>query len=337
MNYTPKKILITGTAGFIGFHLVKLLSEQDVTITGLDNINGYYDTQLKIDRLSETGIDINDSSETIQSTKYKNYRFLKLDVTDTEKISKLFKEEKFDTVVHLAAQAGVRYSITNPEIYVHSNIIGFLNILECCKNNDVRHLIYASSSSVYGNNEKVPFSETDSVDFPVSMYAATKKSNELMAHTYNHVHKLPSTGLRFFTVYGPWGRPDMAPYLFTKSIMDEIPIKVFNNGDLYRDFTYIDDIVCGIQKVVLAGPNSQGYAVYNIGNNKPVHLLEFINVIEKFTGKTAVKKWLPMQPGDVYKTYADISALSEAVGYKPEIDIDEGIEKYVKWFKEYYK
>ena len=338
MQVKNKKVLITGAAGFIGFHLVKKLAQNNFDITGIDNLNEYYDPQLKYDRLKQLGvkIDVNSKNQSsLQSEVLPHFKYIKMDLIEMDRLSELFKKEKFDIVVHLAAQAGVRYSIESPEVYIQSNIIGFFNILECSKNNKVNHLIYASSSSVYGNNEKVPFSETDSVDFPISMYAATKKSNELMAHSYSHIHKLPTTGLRFFTVYGPWGRPDMAAYLFTKSVMDETPIKVFNNGELYRDFTYIDDIIDGITRVVEQNDKT-GYALYNIGNNKPAHLLEFISTIEKYTGKTAKKELFPMQPGDVYKTYADIDALSSAVGYKPITDIDEGIKKYVNWFKEYY-
>ena len=338
MQVKNKKVLITGAAGFIGFHLVKKLAQNNFDITGIDNLNEYYDPQLKYDRLKQLGvkIDVNSKNQfSLQSEVLPHFKYIKMDLIEMDRLSELFKKEKFDIVVHLAAQAGVRYSIESPEVYIQSNIIGFFNILECSKNNKVNHLIYASSSSVYGNNEKVPFSETDSVDFPISMYAATKKSNELMAHSYSHIHKLPTTGLRFFTVYGPWGRPDMAAYLFTKSVMDETPIKVFNNGELYRDFTYIDDIIDGITRVVEQNDKT-GYALYNIGNNKPAHLLEFISTIEKYTGKTAKKELFPMQPGDVYKTYADIDALSSAVGYKPITDIDEGIKQYVNWFKEYY-
>ncbi|CAF3700025.1 unnamed protein product [Rotaria sp. Silwood1] len=258
-----------------------------------------------------------------------------MDLIETERLTELFANENFDVVIHLAAQAGVRYSIEAPEVYIQSNIIGFFNILECSKKFNVEHLIYASSSSVYGNNTKVPFSETDTVDHPISMYAATKKSNELMAHSYSHIHKLSTTGLRFFTVYGPWGRPDMAAYLFTKAILEGKPIKVFNEGDLHRDFTYIDDIIDGIKKLI-DKPSKDGYALYNIGNNKPAHLLDFISTIEKYTGKSAVKELHPMQPGDVYKTFADIDALNNAVGYHPYTDIDKGIKEYVKWFISYY-
>lgn len=339
MQEKNKKILVTGAAGFIGFHLVKKLAENNFNITGIDNLNEYYDPSLKHDRLEQLGvsIDINTKKQSpVQSETFPNFKFIKMDLIEMERLTNLFKTENFDIVIHLAAQAGVRFSIESPEVYIQSNIIGFFNILECSKNNKVEHLIYASSSSVYGNNDKVPFSETDSVDFPISMYAATKKSNELMAHTYSHIHKLRTTGLRFFTVYGPWGRPDMAAYLFTKSILEGTPIKVFNNGELHRDFTYIDDIIDGIIRV-MDKSDKTGYALYNIGNNKPAHLLEFISTIEKYTGKKAKKELLPMQQGDVYKTYADIDALSSAVGYQPSTDIDKGIEEYVKWFTKYYK
>ncbi len=339
MQDKNKKILVTGAAGFIGFHLVKKLGQNNLDVIGIDNLNEYYDPRLKHDRLEQLGvsIDINTKNESsVQSKTLPNFKFIKMDLIEMERLTNLFEEEKFDIVIHLAAQAGVRFSIESPEVYIQSNIIGFFNILECSKNNKVEHLIYASSSSVYGNNDKVPFSETDSVDFPISMYAATKKSNELMAHTYSHIHKLRTTGLRFFTVYGPWGRPDMAAYLFTKSIIEGTPIKVFNHGELHRDFTYIDDIIDGIIRV-MDKPDKTGYALYNIGNNNPAHLLEFISTIEKYTGKTAKKELLPMQKGDVYKTYADIEALSSAVGYQPSTDIDKGIEEYVKWFTKYYK
>lgn len=340
MQVKNKKVLVTGAAGFIGFHLVKKLAAENFDIVGLDNLNEYYDPRLKYDRLRELGIFSVKTKDKegffVKSETLPNFKFIKMDLIQMERLTHLFEEEKFDIVIHLAAQAGVRFSIESPEVYIQSNIIGFFNILECSKNNKVKHLIYASSSSVYGNNEKVPFSETDSVDFPISMYAATKKSNELMAHTYSHIHKLRTTGLRFFTVYGPWGRPDMAAYLFTKSIIAGTPIKVFNNGELHRDFTYIDDIIDGIIRVMDKSDQS-GYALYNIGNNKPAHLLEFISTIEKYTGKTAKKELLPMQQGDVYKTYADIDALSSAVGYQPSTDIDKGIEEYIKWFTGYYK
>jgi UDP-glucuronate 4-epimerase len=332
-----KKILITGTAGFIGFHLTKHLSQENYEIVGLDNINDYYDPKLKFARLKELGINSDSISENklVQSETYDNLKFIKLDIINAQELRKLFEEEKFQIVVHLAAQAGVRYSLERPDVYIQSNIVGFLNILECSKDFKIEHLIYASSSSVYGNNKKVPFSENDSVDNPISMYAATKKSNELMAHTYSHIHNLQTTGLRFFTVYGPWGRPDMAPYLFTEAILNNKPIKVFNNGELYRDFTFIDDIIMGIRSVVMSKPS--GYSLYNIGNNDPVHLMDFISTIEKYTSKVADKKFLPMQPGDAFKTYADIDALSKAVGYMPTTDIDEGIKSFVAWFKEYYQ
>lgn len=340
MQTQRKKILITGAAGFIGFHLTNKLLNENFSIVGLDNINEYYDTKLKYDRLKELGISLEENysgNDLIKSKSLPDFSFIKMDLSDMDNLLKLFSEENFDYVVHLAAQAGVRYSIEAPEVYIQSNIIGFFNILECSKKFNIEHLIYASSSSVYGNNEKTPFSESDNVDFPVSMYAATKKSNELMAHTYSHIHKLPTTGLRFFTVYGPWGRPDMAAYLFTNAIINKIPIKVFNEGNLYRDFTYIDDIIDGITKIISSGSHQSGYALYNIGNNNPVNLIDFISAIEKHTGKTAKKEFAPMQPGDVYKTYADIDALSNAVGYKPTTDIDTGIKKYIQWFTKYYK
>lgn len=339
MQVKNKKILITGAAGFIGFHLAKQLAPESFDIVGIDNLNNYYDPQLKYDRLKQLGISFDADKLTdsvTQSESLPNFRFIKMDLIETERLKELFANEKFDIVVHLAAQAGVRYSIEAPEVYIQSNIIGFFNILECSKKFNVEHLIYASSSSVYGNNTKVPFSETDTVDHPISMYAATKKSNELMAHSYSHIHKLNTTGLRFFTVYGPWGRPDMAAYLFTNAILEGKPIKVFNEGELYRDFTYIDDIIDGIKRLI-EKPNIDGYALYNIGNHKPAHLLEFIATIEKYTGKSAIKELHPMQPGDVYKTFADIDALHDAVGYHPHTDIDKGIKEYVNWFTSYYK
>ena len=332
-----KKILITGTAGFIGYHLTELLASNNFDIIGIDNLNSYYNVNLKKDRLK-------------QLEKFNNFKFLKIDLVDKDALFELFKKEEFEYVIHLAAQAGVRYSIENPFAYIDSNITGFINILEACRNFPVKHLIYASSSSVYGANVKQPFSENDNVDHPVSLYAATKKSNELMAHTYSDLYKIPTTGLRFFTVYGPWGRPDMAYFSFTKNILEGKEIKVFNNGNLERDFTYIDDIVFAIEKLIDKTPKETPnwdrvkaepstsfapYRVFNIGNNKPVKLMEFISTLEKLLGKEANKKFLPMQPGDVYSTYADISKLNELIGYKPTTSIEEGLAKFVKWYRKY--
>lgn len=322
-----KKVLLTGVAGFIGFHLSQKLFEQGCTVLGIDNLNDYYDVKLKEDRLSILN-------------QYENFEFLKFDISSKETLLKVFGEFEPDIVVNLAAQAGVRYSIENPDVYISSNIIGFYNILECCRHYSVKHLIYASSSSVYGANKKVPFSVDDQVDNPISLYAATKKSNELMAYTYSHLYNIPSTGLRFFTVYGPYGRPDMAYFSFTKKILNDEPIKIFNNGDMYRDFTYIDDIVEGIVRILNCPPkeNQDGakYKIYNIGNNKPEKLMYFIETLEKCIGKSAIKNFLPMQPGDVPRTYADITDLINDFDFKPNTSIQEGLEKFIKWYKEYY-
>jgi len=344
------KILVTGTAGFIGFHLAKKLLAQGETVVGIDNINDYYDIGLKYARLGETGIshEAENWHNRVQSTKYSGYTFIRMNLEDREQIDGLFKSEKFDIVCNLAAQAGVRYSLENPHAYISSNIVGFMNILEACRYNNIQHLVYASSSSVYGNSEKMPLSVSDYVDNPISLYAATKKSNELMAHTYSHLFNLQTTGLRFFTVYGPWGRPDMAPILFADSITKEKPIKVFNNGDLERDFTYIDDIIEGIVRVIDSfaytkqKPSARDqqpedpYSIYNIGNGNPVKLMDFIETIEIELGKKAIKEFLPMQPGDVLKTFADINALKNDFGYSPNTSLKKGIGEFVKWFNEYY-
>ncbi|MHB9140634.1 MAG: NAD-dependent epimerase [Paludibacter sp.] len=335
------KILITGTAGFIGYHIAKRLLEQGNEVVGLDNINDYYDVNLKLSRLVETGIIENKIvyAELIQSQKFSNYRFIKLNLEDRENLQKLFAVEKFDLVCNLAAQAGVRYSIDNPYAYIDSNIVGFINILECCRNNTIKHLIYASSSSVYGNNPKVPFSEEDRIDYPLSLYAATKKANELMAHAYSHLYKLPTTGLRFFTVYGPWGRPDMAPMLFAKSIMNGESIKVFNHGDMQRDFTYIDDIVDGVVKVIDKVPDKNEelpyYRILNIGNSRPIALMDFIRTIEIEIGQRAKIKMYPMQAGDVTITYSDVTKLEKLTGYKPNTDLKIGIKVFINWYKQY--
>ena len=333
------KALVTGAAGFIGSYTVKALVAQGCEVVGLDNINSYYDVQLKYDRLADTGI----AKESIEkdillpSAKYPSYRFIKMDLTDREGLTNLFKDEHFDIVVNLAAQAGVRYSIENPYAYIESNVVGFLNLLECCRHYPVNHLVYASSSSIYGLNDKVPYGETDKADSPVSLYAATKKSNELMAHAYSKLYSIPTTGVRFFTVYGPWGRPDMAPCLFMKAILNGDPIKVFNNGQMRRDFTYIDDIIAGLMKII-AHPSADPipFYIYNIGNSAPVELMDFISVIEKTAGKTAIKQMMGMQPGDVVCTYADTGRLEKDFGYKPSTSIEEGIQKFYDWYVGYF-
>lgn len=335
------KILVTGAAGFIGFHLVNALVKRGDEVVGIDNINDYYDVNLKYARLKECGIVREQivEKELQQSIIYPAYQFAKLDLVDLVNLTKLFDAEAFDVVVNLAAQAGVRYSIENPYAYVQSNLVGFVNILECCRHHQIKHLVYASSSSVYGNNQKVPFSEEDRVDYPVSLYAATKKSNELMAHTYSHLYQLPTTGLRFFTVYGPWGRPDMAPMIFAKAITEGKPIKVFNHGEMKRDFTYIDDIIEGVVKVIEKAPTDQEehpyYRVFNIGNSQPVDLMEFIHTMEEAIGKNAILEMYPMQPGDVKVTYADMERLKKTISYVTFSPIDQGVQFFVHWFSKY--
>ncbi|WP_461634145.1 NAD-dependent epimerase [Labilibaculum euxinus] len=350
------KILVTGVAGFIGFHLVEALVKLGHDVVGIDNINNYYDINLKYARLAESGIDRSkvdrgpdpetsgegsvkvDSGSLpyVQSQKYKNYRFLKLDITNLKGLEDLFVTEKFTHVVNLAAQAGVRYSIENPHAYIQSNVVGFVNILECCRHNKIEHLVYASSSSVYGANAKIPFSEEDRVDHPVSLYAATKKSNELMAYTYSHLYNLPTTGLRFFTVYGPWGRPDMSPMLFANAITNGEPIKVFNNGEMQRDFTYIDDIVEGVVRCISISTEKQTKAeVFNIGNSKPVNLMEFISIMEDCLGREAEKIFMPMQDGDVKVTYASTIKLENRIKYKPTTCLPDGLRKFTEWFEKY--
>lgn len=333
------KILVTGAAGFIGSYMVKALAAQGNEVVGMDIINSYYDVRLKYDRLADAGIEENRivENEAVQSSKYVSYRFVKLDLTDRSHLTQLFETEHFDVVVNLAAQAGVRYSIENPYAYIESNVVGFINLLECCRHYPVRHLVYASSSSIYGLNEKIPYAETDKTDSPVSLYAATKKSNELMAHAYSKLYHIPTTGVRFFTVYGPWGRPDMAPFLFMKAILNGEPIKVFNHGEMRRDFTYIDDIVEGVMKIVnCPSAESNPFRIYNIGNSAPVELMNFISVIEHTAGKKAVKEMLGMQPGDVVCTYADTTLLENDFGYKPSTSIEEGIRKFHDWYIKYY-
>jgi UDP-glucuronate 4-epimerase len=333
------KILITGTAGFIGFHFTLKLLEGKHDITGLDCINDYYDINLKHSRLKESGIEKDEIEygKIIQSNKYSNYKFTKLPLEDKENIFRLFKNENFDIVCHLAAQAGVRYSLENPYTYIDSNISGFLNILEACRHNKIKHLIFASSSSVYGLNESMPFSTSHKTDQPVSLYGATKKANELMAHSYSHLFSLPVTGLRFFTVYGPWGRPDMFYFKLTKSIIENKPVDIFNYGNMERDFTYIDDIVTGIIKVIEKPPVTSLYRIYNLGHNKPVKLIDFIETIEECLDKKAIKKMLPLQPGDVLSTWADIDDLIKDFDYRPETSIEDGIKNFINWYLNFYK
>lgn len=348
------KVLVTGTAGFIGYHTALRLLERGDEVVGIDNINDYYDVRLKFGRLKECGIDPEKAvlwNQEVQSSCYSKYRFLRLDLANREGIADLFVREKFQRVIHLAAQAGVRYSLVNPHAYIDSNITGTLNVLEGCRHNGIEHLVYASSSSVYGLNETMPFSTSDSVDHPVSLYAATKKSNELMAHSYSKLYNLPTTGLRFFTVYGPWGRPDMALFLFTKAILEGKPIDVFNNGEMSRDFTYVDDIVEGVLRVldnppepdkkwsgVRPSPASSPvpYKIYNIGNSSPVRLMDFIEAIEAALGKEAQKNYLPLQKGDVPATWADTTDLEKSFGYRPATPVREGIERFVEWYRNFY-
>jgi len=334
-----KTYLVTGAAGFIGFHLSKRLLNEGCNVIGLDNLNDYYDVNLKKDRLNIL-------------KQHEQFKFKYVDLKDKEKLEEIFKENKIDIVVNLAAQAGVRYSLQNPDVYIQSNVVGFLNILEMCRHYKIEHLVYASSSSVYGLNVKMPFSVHDNVDHPLSLYAATKKSNELMAHTYSHLYGLPTTGLRFFTVYGPWGRPDMALFLFTEAILNDKPIKVFNYGKMKRDFTYIDDIIEGVVRILNnppqpnsnwdkrnpdPGTSSAPYKVYNIGNNNPVELMKFIETLEEKLGKKAEKEFLPMQDGDVPETYADIDDLVKDFGFKPSTNLNVGIERFVEWYFDYYQ
>ncbi len=334
-----KNYLVTGAAGFIGFHLSRRLLEEGCRVIGLDNLNDYYDVNLKNDRLTIL-------------KGYPKFSFYCADLQDKKAVEQIFEDNRIHIVANLAAQAGVRYSISNPDVYIQSNVVGFLNILEACRHHDVEHLVFASSSSVYGMNAQMPFSVHHNVDHPVSLYAATKKSNELMAHTYSHLYALPVTGLRFFTVYGPWGRPDMALFLFTDAILKDRPIQVFNNGQMKRDFTYIDDIVEGILRLLNnppapdsawdrqaadPGTSSAPYRLYNIGNNKPVELMDFIDALERKLGREAKKEYLPMQPGDVPMTYADVDDLMAAVDFRPDTSVDEGISRFVEWYVGYYE
>ncbi len=347
------KVLVTGAAGFIGFHVAETLLKRGDEVVGLDIINDYYELRLKYGRLSTSGIQETEVKDKtiVQSNVHPHYRFVKADLADKEFLFDLFDKERFDVVVNLAAQAGVRYSLTNPEAYLHSNFTGFFNIIEACRHYPVKNLVYASSSSVYGLNEQMPFSEKDNVSHPISLYAASKKSNELMAHTYSHLFNIPTTGLRFFTVYGPWGRPDMALFLFTRSILEGKPIQVFNQGNMQRDFTYIDDIVQGVIKVIdspakknehwngnEADPSSSSapYRVYNIGNSKPVKLLDFISALEDALGMEAVKDYQPLQMGDVLSTWADTTQLSQDLDYKPTTSVNDGVKLFVEWYKTFY-
>lgn len=327
-----RKVLVTGVAGFVGFHLAKRLLEQGDQVVGIDNLNPYYDVFLKKARLNQLPTD--------------HFTFHQLDLADKDAISNLFSQESPTMVAHLAAQAGVRYSLQNPYAYIDSNIVGFTNILEGCRHNNVEHLVFASSSSVYGANTKIPFAVEDRVDTPVSLYAATKKANELMAHTYSHLYQIPTTGLRFFTVYGEWGRPDMAYFSFTKAILEGKPIKVFNHGKMKRDFTYIDDIIEGLVRVIDHIPQPEAaannrfskpaYQLYNIGNNQPIELMHFISALENCLGVKAIKEMYPMQPGDVYVTYADVDDLMQDVGFRPDTPIEEGLARFVRWYRDYY-
>ena len=348
-------ILVTGSAGFIGSFVAERLAQRGDNVVGIDNINDYYDTNLKYARLEKGGISRECAEEwnsPVASSLFGDrYRFIRMDIDDTDNVLKLFNDNKFDIVINLAAQAGVRYSISNPAAYVKSNVSGFMNILEGCRQSKVGHLVYASSSSVYGLNGKVPFSEKDGIAHPVSLYAATKKANELMAHSYSQLYGIPTTGLRLFTVYGPWGRPDMSPFLFMDAILHNRPLKVFNNGDMWRDFTYIDDIVEGIIRISSVVPqanpdwnekiadpscSSAPYRIYNVGNSHPTKLMDYINCIETAIGREAIKEYLPMQPGDVYQTYADSSALAEVTGFCPDTPLQNGIKHTVNWFKSYF-
>lgn len=332
------KILVTGAAGFIGYHLCKKLISLGHDVFGLDNINGYYDINLKMARLKDLGIfEVSEHKVSVSKTYGDKYKFIKLNLEDQVHLPLLFKEQQFDAVCNLAAQAGVRYSIEDPMVYVESNIVGFMNLLECIRHNNVKKIVYASSSSVYGNSTAVPFDVDQSVDKPISIYAATKKANELMAHTYSHLFNIKTIGLRFFTVYGPWGRPDMAMFLFTDAILNNRPINVFNNGDLYRDFTYIDDIVEGIIATLITdNVDDDNYRLYNIGNSQPVKLVDFISEIENYTGKVAEKNMQPMQAGDVNRTWANVDSLIKDFDYKPNTTIKKGVKEFIDWYKEYY-
>lgn len=333
-------VFITGVAGFIGYHLAEKLIEKNIKVVGIDNINDYYTIQLKYDRLKELGINqefaSNFGQKVLSSKHEEKMIFYRMNLEDKESLAQLFKEYSFDAVVNLAAQAGVRYSIENPDAYGQSNLVGFLNILECCRNYNVKKLLYASSSSIYGNSSDVPFSTNQNVDHPISLYAATKKANELMAHAYSHLYDFQTIGLRFFTVYGPWGRPDMAMFLFTDAILNHQPLKVFNHGDLSRDFTYIDDIIQGIDKILEDKNTNEKYQLYNIGNSKPVQLMDFIKEVELSTGEKAILEMYPMQAGDVNQTWADVQELKDTFGYNPNYPVDKGVYNFVQWYRKYY-
>ncbi|QLL59733.1 NAD-dependent epimerase/dehydratase family protein [Empedobacter falsenii] len=335
-----KTVLITGVAGFIGYHLAEKLIEKNIKVVGIDNINDYYTIQLKYDRLKELGINqefaSNFDQKVLSSKHEEKMIFYRMNLEDKESLAQLFKEYSFDSVVNMAAQAGVRYSIENPDAYGQSNLVGFLNILECCRNYNVKKLLYASSSSIYGNSSDVPFSTNQNVDHPISLYAATKKANELMAHAYSHLYNFQTIGLRFFTVYGPWGRPDMAMFLFTDAILNHQPLKVFNHGDLSRDFTYIDDIIQGIDKILEDKNIKEKYQLYNIGNSKPVQLMDFIKEVELSTGEKAILEMYPMQAGDVNQTWADVQELKDKFGYNPNYPVDKGVYNFVQWYRKYY-
>ena len=333
------KVLVTGTAGFIGYHVAKRLLEENHEVTGLDNLNSYYSIELKKGRLQEAGIELpfgDTGFKGVQSSRFDGYTFHKADLSNRQQIEEIFSRESFDAVIHLAAQAGVRYSLENPHTYIESNVTGFLHILEGCRHSKVDHLIYASSSSVYGDNEEVPFKTSHRVDKPVSLYAATKKANELMGHTYSHLYNIPATGLRFFTVYGPWGRPDMAYFKFAELMRAGKPIDIYNNGEMYRDFTYIDDIVESITRLIPKPPMVNGdvpHQLFNIGHGSPVNLMEFIEILEKHLGMEAQKNFLPMQPGDVPRTWADTEDLFSYIDFRPKVALDQGIEEFVKWYR----
>lgn len=348
------KVLVTGTAGFIGYHTVCRLLHEGFEVVGIDSLNAYYDVKLKYSRLAETGIErtIIRYDKKVVSTKYPNYAFFHLNLENKKQLSDIFQAEKFDAVVHLAAQAGVRYSLEEPEAYINSNIVGFLNILECCRYYNIKHLVYASSSSVYGLTDQLPFNTAMPVEHPISLYAATKKSNELMAHTYSHLFQIPTTGLRFFTVYGPWGRPDMALFIFTKSILEAKPVQLYNQGNMVRDFTYVTDITEGIFKVLRLPPaakpdwkpstgliseSSAPYKIYNIGNSSPVKLADYVAALEEALDKKAIREYMPLQPGDVPSAHSDVTDLTKNTGYKPYTPVTEGVKKFVDWYRNYYK
>jgi UDP-glucuronate 4-epimerase len=336
-------VLVTGTAGFIGYHLARRLLEKGHRVLGLDNINAYYDVRLKYARLAETGIDQGRIGEDIpvRSSKYPSYEFIKMNIADNERLEQAFNGRTFDCICHLAAQAGVRYSLINPHTYVESNITGFVNIIDLCRRGNIPHLVYASSSSVYGLGTAMPFSTGSDTEHPASLYGATKKSDELIAHSYSHLFRLPTTGLRFFTVYGPWGRPDMAAFIFAKAILEGRPIEIYNHGDMERDFTYVDDIIEGIVRVIEkprpAPPEETPFRIYNIGHGSPVKLLDFVSAIERSLGRPAIRQLLPMQPGDVRATWADTDGLLKDYGYVPTTTVLEGIERFIQWYRSYYR